>query len=47
MMLMDRVAVVTGAAVGIGKATAIKLASDAASYISCQNIQIDGCRRRQ
>lgn len=46
-MLKDRVAVITGAAVGIGKATAIRLVSDAASYISCQNIQIDVCRRRQ
>ena len=47
MKFKNKVAVVTGAAVGIGKATAIKLASEEAGDISAQNIQIDGCRRKQ
>ena len=84
MNFNNKVALVTGAAVGIGRATAILLAqngaklvlvdingenldklkkelsaytdkvlafvcdvSDEASYISAQNIQIDGCRKKQ
>ena len=63
MRFSGKVALVTGAAVGIGRASAIMLASegakvialdidkkgldelDNASYISGQNIQIDGCRK--
>ena len=47
MRFTGKVALITGAAVGIGYATAIKFASEEAGYISGQNIQIDGCRKKQ